>query len=74
MVHCLEMLISSPGKVRACCVVPANMYGLKMVSLSEHHQHRVRLQVCQNNWIRRVAGVKRIAENMVLKSYLRIGK
>ena len=38
------------GKVLDSCVVP--------LALSELHQHK--LQVCENNWIRRIAGVRRV--------------
>ena len=46
------------GKVLDSCVVPASTYGLETLALSELHQHK--LQVCENNWIRRTAGVKRV--------------
>ena len=46
------------GKVLDSCVVPASTYGLEMLALSELHQHK--LQVCKNNWIRRIAGVRRV--------------
>ena len=38
--------------------MPASTYGLETLALSELHQHK--LQVCENNWIRRIAGVKRV--------------
>ena len=47
------------GKVLDSCVVPASTYSLETLALSELHQHK--LQVCENNWIRRIAGVKRVA-------------
>ena len=37
-------------------MVPASTYGLETIALSELHQHK--LQVCENNWIRRIGGVK----------------
>ena len=37
--------------------MPANTYGLVTLAMSELHQHK--LQVCENNWIRRIAGVRR---------------
>ena len=40
------------------CVVPASTYGLETLALSELHQHK--LQVCENNWIRKIAGVRRV--------------
>ena len=46
------------GKVLGACVTPAMMYGLETLPVSEKHQHR--LQVCENNWVRRIAGVKRM--------------
>ena len=46
------------GKVLDSCVVPASIYGLETLALSELHQHK--LQVCENKWIRRIAGVRRV--------------
>ena len=46
------------GKVLDSCVVPASTYGLETLALSELHQHK--LQVCENNWIRNIAGVRRV--------------
>ena len=46
------------GAVLDSCVVPASTYGLETLALSELHQHK--LQVCENNWIRRLAGVRRV--------------
>ena len=48
------------GKVLDSCVVPASTYGLETLALSELHQHK--LQVCENNWIRKIAGVKETGE------------
>ena len=45
------------GKVLGACVTTAMLYGLE-TAVSEKHQHR--LQVCENNWVRRIAGVKRM--------------
>ena len=45
-------------KVLDSSIVPASTYGLETLALSELHQHK--LQVCENNWIRRIAGVKRV--------------
>ena len=39
-------------------VVPASAYGLETLALSELHQHK--RQVFENNWIRRIAGVRRV--------------
>ena len=46
------------GKVLDSCVVPASTYGLDTLALSEVHQHK--LQVRENNWIRNIAGVRRV--------------
>ena len=48
------------GKVLDSCVVPASRptYGLETLALSELHQHK--LQVCEKNWIRQIAGVRRV--------------
>ena len=40
------------------CVMPANLYSLEMVALTER-QHQS-LQVFENNWVRRIAGLKRV--------------
>ena len=49
------------------CVVPAGTYGLETLALSELHQHK--LQVCENNWIRKIAGVRRVERRRM--KYLR---
>ena len=46
------------GKVLMWCVTPAYLYSLEMVALTERQQQR--LQVCETNCFRRVAGVKRV--------------
>ena len=33
-------------------------YGLETLALSELHKHK--LQACENNWIRKIAGVRRV--------------
>ena len=45
-------------KLLDSCVVPASIYHLETLALSELHQHK--LQVCENNWITRIPGVKRV--------------
>ena len=44
------------GNILMSCVMPAYLYGLEMVALTERQQQR--LQVCKNNWVRRIAGQK----------------
>ena len=46
------------GKVLNSCITPAYLYGLETMAMTEKQQQR--LQVCENNWVRRIAGVKRI--------------
>ena len=40
------------------CAVPGNIFCLETLAPSELHQHK--LQACENNWISRIAGVKRV--------------
>ena len=54
----------SRWKVLDSCVVPASTYGMETVALSELHQHK--LKVCEDNWIRRIVGVKRAEENYLV--------
>ena len=46
------------GKVLDSRVVSASAHDMETLALSEIHQHK--LQVCENNWIRRIAGVTRV--------------
>ena len=46
------------GRVLRVCVTPARLYGLETVALTEQQQQK--LQVCENNWIRRIARTKRV--------------
>ena len=39
-------------------ITPAYLYGLEAVTMTEKQQER--LLVCENNWVRRIVGVKRI--------------
>ena len=48
-------------------MVPASTYGLETLALSEVHQDK--LQVCENNWISRIAGVRRVERRRM--KYLR---
>ena len=47
--------------------MPTSTYGLETLALSELHQHK--LQICENNWIRRIAGIKRVERRRM--KYLR---
>ena len=44
------------GKVVSTCVTPACLYGTETFALTELQQ---RLQVCENNWVRKIASVTR---------------
>ena len=44
------------GKVMSTCVTPACLYGTETLALTELQQS---LQVCENNWVRKIARVTR---------------
>ena len=46
------------GKFMYSCAVPAIIYGLVTLALSEQQHHNL-LQVCKKKWIRRMTGIKR---------------
>ena len=46
------------GKVLSSYITPAYLYGLETLAMTEKQQKK--LQVCKNNWMRRIAGVKQI--------------
>ena len=48
------------GKGDDSCVVPASTYDVEAIALTEPQQRR--LQVCENSWITRNAGVNRVRE------------
>ena len=45
------------GKVTSTCVTPACLYGTETLALTELQQQRP--QVCENNWVRKIARVTR---------------
>ena len=45
------------GKVMSTCVTPACLYGRETLALTELQQQR--LQVCENNWVRKIARLTR---------------
>ena len=49
------------GTVFTSCATPAYMYGVETMELTEKQQEKV--QVCENNWIRRIMGVKTADKN-----------
>ena len=52
------------GKVLDSCIVPASTYGLETLALSERQQHK--LQGCENNLVRIIAGVRRVERNTMI--------
>ena len=48
---------SLKGKVMSTCVTPACLYGTETLSMTELQQQK--LQVCENNWVRKIARVTR---------------
>ena len=46
------------GKVLNSCITPTYLYGLEIMAMTEKKQERLR--VCENNWVRRIEGVKGI--------------
>ena len=45
------------GEVMSTCETPACLYGTETLAMTELQQQR--LQVCENNWVRKIAGVTR---------------
>ena len=46
------------GKVLNSCTTPVYLYGLETMAMTEKQQER--LELYENNWVGRIAGVKRI--------------
>ena len=46
------------NKVMSTCVTPACLYGTETLALTELQQHR--LQVCENNWVRRDGSAEKL--------------
>ena len=44
------------GKVLSSCVTPAYLIGLETMAMTDKQKEK--LQVCENNWVRRLAEVK----------------
>ena len=45
------------GKVMSTCVTRAGLYGTEILAMTERQQQR--MQVCENNWVRKIARVTR---------------
>ena len=52
------------------CVMWTYLYSLETVEPTERQQ---RLQVCENNWVRRIAGLKRVDRRRMNQLSLEIG-
>ena len=50
-------LKETEGEVMSTCVTPACLYGTGTLAMTELQQQR--LQVCENNWLRKIVGVTR---------------
>ena len=53
------------GKVVSTCVKPACLYGTETLALAELQQQR--LQVCENNWVRKIARVRRADRRIMVE-------
>ena len=53
----VDRRISKRLKGMGTCVAPACLYGTETLAMTELQQQR--RQVCENNWVRMIAGVKR---------------
>ena len=47
------------------CVTPACLYGTETLALTELQRHR--LQVCENNWVRKIARVTSADKRIMLE-------
>ena len=51
------------GNMLSSCVIPAYLYGIETMAMLAKQQEK--LKVCENNWARRIAGVKRIDQQII---------
>ena len=58
-------------KVLEVCVLPAVTYGLETLALTKE-QHK-KLQVCENNWLRRLCGVKLVERRRLSEMRTEVG-
>ena len=58
------------GKVMSTCVTPACLNGTETLALTELQQ---RLQVCENNWVRKIARVTRAARRRMVEYRVEMG-
>ena len=62
-----KISIKLKGKALRKCVTPACLYGLETVALTEQQQQQQqqKLQVCENNWVRRITRTKRVERRRI---------
>ena len=53
------------GKVMSTCVRPACLYGTENLALTELQQQR--LEVCENNWVRKIARLARANRRRIVE-------
>ena len=53
------------SKVISTCVTPARLYGTETLALTELQQQR--LQVCENNWVRKIARITRADRRRIVE-------
>ena len=49
------------------CMTPACLYGTETLAMTERQQQTLRLQVCENNWVRKIARVTRADRRRMVK-------
>ena len=53
------------GKFMSTCATPVCLYGTETLALTELQQQR--LQVCENNWVRKIARVTRVDKRRMVE-------
>ena len=59
------------GKVLDSCIAPPSIYGMETLALSERQQHK--LQGCEKNLVRIIAGVKRVERKTMIDMREEVG-
>ena len=70
-------IVEDKGKVLEACVVPACIYGLGILALTERQE---KMQIAENNWVRRIGKVtqedrrkmKELREEIGMKKHLKM--
>ena len=53
------------GKFMSTCATPVCLYGTETLALTELQQQR--LQICENNWVRKIARVTRVDKRRMVE-------